>query len=503
MPSALERTKARLARREPGRVDRALGTARIRSEFPGLDFNQWTQWMTYGGLGYPLINTTMNKTREEKVVRDNRTAGKFTSTTFSLIVARMQVFAQTRFQWTHLQGSDPGDLFGSRELQCLERPWSGGTTHNLLKRMEWFASTSGQAYVRRRANQCFMLEPTWTTVVLGSQEDSENPAYAADIEKVGYLYGPPGGRVQFFNPQQVAHYAPIPDPDCAWLGQSWITPIMRELMADLAAIDHKDEFFRNAATPNLAIKFDAAQDIERVRQFIELLEEEHAGIANAYKTMYLGGGADPVAVGLNFKDMDYAVLQANAELRMASAAGVPASWMGFSEGLKGSALNAGNFDSSRRRFSDGTMVDLWADAAGSLEVLLTKPDSDPRTHLWYDMRVPFMRQDAQDKATVQQSEATTISILIREGFTPESAVLAVRNSDWNLLEHTGLTSIQLQPPGPGEPDPALETPGGDDTAADDAATADSPSAAPANAAVRRRELAAAQVASTSNGKAVH
>ena len=482
--------------------------------------------MTYGGVGYPLLNTTMNKTNQEKIVRDQRSAGKYTSTIFGLILARAQVFGQTRFQWTNMSGSQPGDLYGSKELAVLERPWVGGTTQSLLKRMEWFGSSSGQAYVRRRGNQLFVLEPQWMTVVLGSQEDEENPAYAADIERVGYLYGPPGGRVQFFFPQQIAHYAPIPDPDCSWLGQSWITPVMRELMADLAAIDHKNEFFRNAATPNLAIKFDAAQDIVRVRQFIELMEEDHAGIANAFKTMYLGGGADPVAVGLNFKDMDYAVLQASAELRMATAAGVPASWVGLSEGLKGSALNAGNFDSARRRFSDGTMVDLWGEAAASLEPLLTKPS--PQSTLWYDMRVPFMRQDAQDKATVQGTEATTISTLIREGFTPASCVEAVRQADWSLLVHTGLTSIQLQPPGPGEPDPDLNTPGADDTAADDAAqtktdnaaggdsssqTDDSPSnairrkvaAEAATVALDRDKFTAAAlaVASTSNGKGGH
>lgn len=454
--------------------------------------------MTYGGIGYPLLNTTMNRTNHEKIVRDQRSAGKYTSTVFSLILARSQVFGQTRFQWTNMSGSQPGDLYGSKELAVLERPWPGGTTQSLLKRMEWYASSAGQGYVRRRGNQIFVLEPQWMTVVLGSQESPDNPAWAADIERVGYIYGPPGGQIQWFFPQQIAHYAPIPDPDCSWLGQSWITPVMRELNADLAAIDHKNEFFRNAATPNLAIKFDAAQDIDRVRQFIELLEEEHAGIANAFKTMYLGGGADPVAVGLSFKDMDYALLQASAELRMASAAGVPPSWVGMSEGLKGSALNAGNFDSARRRFSDGTMVDLWGEAAASLEPLLTKPS--PQATLWYDMRVPFMRQDAQDRANVQQAEATTMSTLIREGYEPNTVTEAVRNNDWSLLKHTGLTSIQLQPPGPGEPDPNLETPGADDPAADAAATSNPDGGSGDAPAPSTRQAAAARtVNATSNG----
>ena len=33
------------------------------------------------------------------------------------------------------------------------------------------------------------------------------------------------------------------------------------------------------------------------------------------------------------------------------------------------------------------------------------------------------------------------------GFTPESAIAAVQANDMSLLVHTGLFSVQLQPPG--------------------------------------------------------
>jgi len=73
--------------------------------------------------------------------------------------------------------------------------------------------------------------------------------------------------------------------------------------------------------------------------------------------------------------------------------------------------------------------------------------------LWYDARIPFMREDAGDIAAIQSQEATVIATLIREGFTAESVVLAVKNNDWTLLKHSGLMSVQLQPPGT-EPPPA-------------------------------------------------
>jgi 8-oxo-dGTP pyrophosphatase MutT (NUDIX family) len=148
------------------------------------------------------------------------------------------------------------------------------------------------------------------------------------------------------------------------------------------------------------------------------------------------------------KDMDYAVIQGRAESRLAAAAGVPPSWVGFSEGLQGSALNAGNFNSARRRFSDGTLVHLWSEAAASLQPILAAPD--PMARLWYDSRVPFMREDAGDVSAIQQQQAATITALINSGFVPDSVTEAVKNNDWTLLKHSGLTSVQLVPPSSGQ-----------------------------------------------------
>jgi hypothetical protein len=137
---------------------------------------------------------------------------------------------------------------------------------------------------------------------------------------------------------------------------------------------------------------------------------------------------------------------------------VPPSWVAFCEGMQGSTLNAGNYDSARRRFADGTMAHLWANAAASLEPILTAPAG---ASLWYDARIPFMREDAGDLAEIQTQEASTIGELIRDGFIPDSVVAAVRNNDWSLLKHSGLTSVQLVPPSSGqEPVPGF-SPGAD------------------------------------------
>lgn len=418
-----------------------------------LSLDEYASWFSYGGTQYPLVQTTYSQLDQERIAWSADWAAKNSGPVFSLVLARMQVFSQIRFQWTRFQGSQPTDLFGTSDLGVLEQPWPGGTTADLLARMEWDASAAGNAYIRRKGSTLHRLNPAWVIIVLGSQENAPDPWAAADTTVAGYLYVPPGGQPQFFLPTQIAHYAPIPDPDRHFLGMSWITPVLRDLQGDQAATEHKYKFFENGATPNIAIKFDPSVTLQQVRDFKELLEEEHRGAANAFKTLYLGGGGDPVPVGSSFKDMDYAVIQGRAESRLASAAGVPPSWVAFYEGMQGSALTPGNYNSARRRFSDGTMAHLWGNAAASLQPILSAP---PGASLWYDPRIPFMREDAGDLASIQAQEASTIAALIRDGFIPDSVVAAVRNNDWGLLKHSGLTSVQLLPPSSGqEPAPGF------------------------------------------------
>jgi hypothetical protein len=441
------------------RVNGALAASRGSPARPqNLDLDEYASWFSFNGAGYPYVRTTYNQVDQERIAWTTQAAARHHGPAFALITARQQVFSQIRFQWTRFSGAVPGDLFGTPELKVLERPWPNGTTSDLLGKVEWDVSTAGNAYIRRRANTLFRLYPSWVIIVMGSQEDAENPAMAADTTVAGYFWCPPGGKPMFFDPTQVAHIAPIPDPETHFLGQSWISPVIRDLQADQAAVEHKWKFFENNATFNLAVKFDPTLDIAKVKAFKALMEEEHRGVRNAFKTMYLGGGADITPVSMSFADMDYAVVQGRAESRLAAAAGVPPSWVGFSEGLQGSALNAGNFNSARRRFSDGTAVHWWGNVAASFEPLLAAPQG---ASLWYDQRIPFMRADASDQADIQVKESATIAALVREGFTPQSAIDAVKNNDWSLLTHTGLTSVQLHPPG------ESGTPGGQDQAGGD------------------------------------
>ncbi|MGV8056391.1 phage portal protein, partial [Mycobacterium kansasii] len=76
-------------------------------------------------------------------------------------------------------------------------------------------------------------------------------------EKLGYLYtegGPGCGAAPVpFTVNEVAHFAPIPDPLGVFIGMSWLTPVLREIQADQAMGRHQRKFFDNGATVNLVI----------------------------------------------------------------------------------------------------------------------------------------------------------------------------------------------------------------------------------------------------------
>lgn len=409
-----------------------------------------------------VLRTSMGTLDEEQIGSTLSGLVKSNGPIFALTLARMQVFSQARFQWARYERGEKSDLFGSPELRVLERPWLGGTTADLLARMELDVTMAGNAYVRRirrvrrgavASDRLVRLRPDWVTIILGSEEDADHPSEAADVELLGYAYTPNGdaGRMVVLEPDEVAHYAPVPDPDGVFLGMSWVTPVVRDVLGDNLQTDHKRAFLRNAATPNLVIKFDPTVTREQVKEFKKIFEADHAGAENAYKTVFLGGGADATAIGANFKEIEFAVTQGKAESRLAANAGVPPSWVGFSEGLQGSALNAGNFTAARRRFGDGTLQHLWENAASSLETILRPPDD--RAHLAVSTRgIPFLAMDASDRSAVQEQEARTIVTLVKDGFTHASAVDAVINHDWSRLqpvtdaEGNPMLSVQLQSP---------------------------------------------------------
>jgi hypothetical protein len=429
---------------------------RGKSEDRDMSLDQWgsmTNQALNGGWLLPSGNTYGNT---EEIPNDfcgySQGAYKVSSAVFSVCKKRMDVFSEAKFMYQRLEMGRPTDLFGKTSLSILEKPWPNGTTGELLARAIQDVDLCGNHYVVREGTgpkaRLRRLRPDWVQIIL-----SESPDKAVASDVLGYLYKPGNTENKDLwklypvdgSDGAIAHWSPLPDPEASYRGMSWLTPVLRDIMQDKAATQHKLKFFQNAATPNIAVSFKENVTAEQFREFKKQLNEAHGGANNAYKTMYLGAGADVTVIGSRLDQLDFKSTQGLAETRIAAAGGVHPSIVGLSEGLQGSSLNDGNFRAARDLFADGTLRPLWRSICAAYNVLVEEFDD---ARLWYDTRdIEFLRQDQEQIARIQETQANTIASFVMTGYDPDSARDAVIKEDLRLLKHTGLYSVQLQPAG--------------------------------------------------------
>ena len=431
-----------------------------RSQTFGLQ--EWIdEYFSFNGLSYPFLRqpiTTLGEKQEQ--IRGNfegHSYGAFKANgiIFGCMLARQMLFAEARFQFRRRVLGRPGELFGTKALGPLEQPWPNGTTGDLLGRAIQDVDLGGNFFCARRPEGRLMrLRPDWMTLILGSMRDPDVGYGDVDAEVLGYIYSP-GGPGSNRNPQtflanEVAHWAPIPDPMAEFRGQSWLTPILRDLMGDQAATTHKLRFFENGAFPSMVVNMGSAvTDPDVFNKWVDRFEEQHAGALNAFKTVYLAAGSDAKVVGSDLKSIEMQAVQGIGEIRIAAAAGVPPIIAGLSEGLRAATL--ANYGQARRHFADATIRPLWRGISGALSTITEVP---PGAELWYDSRdIAYLQDDHKDEAEVQQKQAETMKTLVEAGYTPESAQEAVTSNDMSRLKHSGLVSVQLQKPGSEEPKP--------------------------------------------------
>ena len=439
---------------------------------PRKGWSQPLSW-AYDDFRLPFLSSYSLFSDRESIENDFegyvRGAYKSNGIIFACVAARQGVFSQARFKWRDYVKGEPGKPYGNPVLRLLEKPWANGTTGDLLSLAEVDVSLAGNFWATtvddrgRMGNaatgpgrRVARMRPDWVTQVIGSY--SGDPL-ALDAKVVGILYHPRrsshlgSGTLDDPNtvlllPDEVCHYAPYPDPEARFRGMSWLTPIIREVQADKAATQHKLKFFESGATPSMVFKFDRDVEAEDFYKFKERFNAEHQGAWNAYKALFLAGGADIEVVGADLKQLEFSATQGRGETRIAVAARIPAVILGISEGLGGSALNAGNYGQAKRNWSEGALQDMWNKAAASFQNLL--PDPGDATELTCDTRgIPFLREDAKDVAEIQQSNAITLRQLTDAGFDPDAAIDYLLTDDLATLKgkHSGLFSVQLQPPG--------------------------------------------------------
>lgn len=361
------------------------------------------------------------------------------------VQARALLISQMRFAW---RSEIDGRFFGDGGLVPLERPGSDSRPM-LLARLEEDACYAGNAYVRRQGNRLYRLRPDWVDVVIGSNEMPNDVAAGADAEVVMYRYWPNGKRTQGATPlllstDEVAHFAPEPHPLRRFVGSSWVSSILRDIISDGQASRHIENYFANAATANMVIKAPDGTSMAQFSEWVDMFESAHAGTHNAWSNIYVAAGTDVNVVGSALADLDLKQLTGQFEARITVRSRVPAPVLGTREGMQGSALNAGNYGQVRRLWADAWFspyADMWCAA---LQAVVPPPS--PSVELTYRReRILFLQEDQADTAQIQSTKASAMRQLIDAGYEPDTVRDAIDTDDFSKLKHTGLAPVQVQP----------------------------------------------------------
>jgi hypothetical protein len=134
------------------------------SQERSFSFQDWVNMFTFGGNTYG----TMTGSAPDKI--DGNFTGyidgihRRNGVVSAAVVARSLLISQLRFMWRDgVAGDSPGRLWGSSDLDVLERPGSM-TRPELLFAMEHDVSYAGTSYLVRSAGAIRRLRPDWVGI---------------------------------------------------------------------------------------------------------------------------------------------------------------------------------------------------------------------------------------------------------------------------------------------------------------------------------------------------
>jgi hypothetical protein len=369
------------------------------------------------------------------------------------------VMGEARPAFERFRKGEPDGLFSTPELGVLNMPWPGGSWRQLVAACEADVAACGNSYWARNGNELVRLSPDCVTIAV---EEVKYDGVKVGERLLGYVveeHAGQGRKAAAFAPNEIAHYRPGAPRDSQFRGESWLASVLLDASSDIELTSYKGNYLKNGAMPSIAVMYEPTIPQETLEAFVPVFASKFTGSMNAGKVMHFLGGRDVKTVGASLDDLGFKAVQGAGETRIAAAAGVPAVVAGFSEGMQGSSLNAGNYVATRRLFADAKIRPLLGSLCDAFTTLIRVP-SDAR--LWFDdSGVSFFQEDVADEANIRQVTASTVRQLIEAGYEPDAAIVAVTTGRFDTLtgKHTGLTSVQLTPPGEmGQPDPPASDP---------------------------------------------
>lgn len=373
----------------------------------------------------------------QQVVAAAQQAYSTNGVVFACILTRMMLLSEARFTMQSLV--DKG-TYGTPDLRVLENPWPNGTTAELIARMEQDASTGGTAFVwKPEPDRLVRLPPDEVTII---SEIKHGPAgHYREVIGVDWdptSTNPPGigpGKgsdddAQTLPIEEVAVWAPYPDPQANYRGMSWLTPVMADVAGDSGLTAYKSQYLDHAATPNMLIQYPQKLRPDTIDRVVERMSERYGGVTNSFRTIVLDQGATGTVVGSTFDQMDYSHVQGVGEDRICAAAGVDPVLIG----LLTIGRSSVQYMDAVRRLADVTCRPLWRSMCASLQKLVPNVPAQG-VRLWFDVSdIAALRQGELERSQASQVKAAALVTFVQAGATFDSAVAALEADDVSLLK---------------------------------------------------------------------
>ena len=440
------------------RLERMMTTRNRHSSV--VDLVNQSEWVKYAGTwmqswGGQTMKSESQPTNFEGYIK---TIHRNIGVIGAAVEARALVLSDVHFRFEDI---NTGDL-SPTPPEILE------DVADVIRKIEFHESYGGAGFMwpDRLEKRFVDVRPDEIEILASSRQRPLNPLQALDCKIEGFLHNPNGLPIEQFtlgdviSPRELVYWAPRPDPLSRFRGESWVTSVLIEALIDMKSNAYVDEFYANAATPNMILALDKEVEPDRVRAFRKLFREEYEGLDKAHRTMVMGGGVSATVVGAHLSELMSREIQGGFESRVAVASRVPSSVLGTREGNQGSALNATAFNMMRRLWMGGWFHPQVRSLCRAIEKVINVPAGKRLS--WDPQLTLLMQEDAKDAAEITSMQVAAAASAVQGGWEYDAAVKTAMTGNLRhmLGKHTGLVSVQLLPPGEGNPeeDSAPESP---------------------------------------------
>lgn len=273
----------------------------------------------------------------------------------------------------------------------------------------------------------------------------ERPAVSRRDGKTFYKIG-----AQEFSENEVIVIPGGVDPNNLYLGYAPGEASRRWATLDQYIADYQTGFFENGAVPSgqFIITASSKQDYEDT---VDAMQKKHRGAGKNNNVTYTPRPTDPktgkpgdskiewIPFASTNKDIDFKNLFEQANNRIDSAYGVPASIRGVGENN-----NYATAQTDRQNFMLLAVDPLALRIYTQITHELNRITNGLGVSITYEIEIPVISDEEKVKAETKQVEVTTINLLLAQGYTLDSIVDALELSNgYKLLKEGATNNTQI------------------------------------------------------------